>query len=457
MCAQAKMKKILLYSVITMRLSFEPATLDWNMGDVSIPVVQNTMEGLYQTDEKNSVFAVQAEGMPKEIKSNMWKIVLKKNLKWSDGTAVTAQNYVDSWERLKNPKTASDYAYLLQDVKSARALDERTIEIEGTNKSLNPALFTHWVTYPIQKEKIDRLGVKWTKDAAHIAVNGPYTIAEHIPEVSFKLSANPYYRKKPATNQINALILPNDETAFRLYEEGRIDILFEPTTLDKTFLNKRKDYFTIASPILVYLGFNTKTLGSEQRCAISRAIDREELIKVLQIKHNPTKTMIPHQKFISSDFTAPKNIFPNNYSLGFYIKGANQLLVEQLQNQLKKKLNLNAKLQPFEVKSYWKKLEQEPMDIFLNSFNPGTWDKSFYFRLLSSSNIQNRGKYASAEYDEWVKNPTETNTKKIESLLSKDCPIAPLYFRSYEYLIQPKVKNVRMNPMPSFFLENAQN
>src|SRR5262245_56123942 len=84
---------------VGIRLGFEPPTLDWNLGDVPIHVINNVVEGLYRVDADGGIEPVEAESLPKAVRGKgVWRIHLRDGLRWSDGRPVRAQDYVASWK-----------------------------------------------------------------------------------------------------------------------------------------------------------------------------------------------------------------------------------------------------------------------------------------------------------------------------------------------------------------------
>ena len=76
-------------------------------------ISRDLFEGLLVSDlEGHPVAGVAEKWDNKDFK--VWTFHLRKNAKWSDGTPVTAQDFVYSWQRLADPKTASPYASYLQ-------------------------------------------------------------------------------------------------------------------------------------------------------------------------------------------------------------------------------------------------------------------------------------------------------------------------------------------------------
>lgn len=58
----------------------------------------------------------------KALDGKTWTFNLRKGAKWANGDEVTAQDFVYSWRRTVNPKTASEYAYLFSGIKNADAI-----------------------------------------------------------------------------------------------------------------------------------------------------------------------------------------------------------------------------------------------------------------------------------------------------------------------------------------------
>lgn len=93
----------------------EPASLDpaKAVGLPEIQVIRDLFEGLVNQNEKGEI----VPGVATQWKSNdnrIWTFTLRDNAQWADGTPVTAQDFVYSWQRLVDPKTLSPFAGLLR-------------------------------------------------------------------------------------------------------------------------------------------------------------------------------------------------------------------------------------------------------------------------------------------------------------------------------------------------------
>jgi len=109
-----------------MRIQSEPPTLDWSLAtdNVSINLLHNLMEGLAGYDAKLRPIPALAEKWTVSKDGKIYTYTLRSNVQWSDGAPLTAQHFFDSWERVLNPKTASEYAYFLFDIEGAKEYNE---------------------------------------------------------------------------------------------------------------------------------------------------------------------------------------------------------------------------------------------------------------------------------------------------------------------------------------------
>ena len=111
---------------LRVNLLSEPPSLDWSKStDTTSSMVEfNIMEGLVEYDLKDPnlklIPALATEWTPSDG-AKTWTFTIRKGVKWTDGVELTAQHFVDGFERLLNPATASEYAYFIFDIKGARA------------------------------------------------------------------------------------------------------------------------------------------------------------------------------------------------------------------------------------------------------------------------------------------------------------------------------------------------
>ncbi|WP_051539329.1 oligopeptide ABC transporter substrate-binding protein OppA [Escherichia coli] len=177
--------------------------------------------------------------------AKVWTFHLRKDAKWSDGTPVTAQDFVYSWQRSVDPNTASPYASYLQYGHIAgideilegkkpitdlgvKAIDDHTLEV--TLSEPVPyfyKLLVHPSTSPVPKAAIEKFGEKWTQPG-NIVTNGAYTLKDWVVNERIVLERSPTYwnNAKTVINQVTYLPIASEVTDVNRYRSGEIDMTY---------------------------------------------------------------------------------------------------------------------------------------------------------------------------------------------------------------------------------------
>ncbi|MDC9583075.1 ABC transporter substrate-binding protein, partial [Xenorhabdus sp. PR6a] len=222
----------------------EPGSLDPHKseGSSEFDILRDFFERLVDTDKEENIIPALAERW--ETQDNKtWIFHLKKGVKWSDGTPLTAHDVVFSFRRLVTPDTLSPYgSYLIQaqivnagDVLSGKrkpqelgvkALDDTTIEITLERPK---AGFLQMLAFPavspVSEKVIKKYGNKWTLPQ-HFVSNGPFKLSEWVVNEKIVGVRNPYYwdDKNTVINKVTYLPLSDYKADFNRYLTGEIDI-----------------------------------------------------------------------------------------------------------------------------------------------------------------------------------------------------------------------------------------
>ncbi|HHB2045002.1 TPA: ABC transporter substrate-binding protein, partial [Bacillus cereus] len=95
----------------------------------SMNVMRNVFEGLYILGENNKVIPGVAKSYEVSEDKKTYTFHLRDS-KWSNGTPVTAADFVFSWKRAVNPDTAAEYAFLFFDIKNAKSINSKELPID---------------------------------------------------------------------------------------------------------------------------------------------------------------------------------------------------------------------------------------------------------------------------------------------------------------------------------------
>ncbi|MEG2787581.1 MAG: ABC transporter substrate-binding protein [Romboutsia sp.] len=219
-------------------------------------IMTNTMEGLVRMGEGDKALPAMAESWETSEDGKTWTFKLRPGIKWSNGADITAQDFVYSWHRTLNPKTASEYSYILYDVVGAKdynigkesstdkvgikALDDNTLQVE----LLRPVtyfdkLMAFPVFFPQNQKVVEEYGETYGTTHDKIVYNGPFIVSDWKLEDQHTMSKNETYWESNVVKlkNIKTKIVKDGNAALDLYETGGID----KTGLTSENVDKYKD------------------------------------------------------------------------------------------------------------------------------------------------------------------------------------------------------------------------
>ena len=487
-----------------LRIHSEPPTLDWTLAtdNVSITLLQNLMEGLAGYDEKLQPKAALAKSWKVSKDGKTYTYTLKDNIQWSDGVPLTAQHFVDSWERLLNPKTASEYAYFLFNVVGAKeynegknkdasklgfkAVDAKTFVVNLVQPAaFFPTIPTFTVTFPVRKDLIEKYGNKWT-DPGKMAVVGPFTLAEWKHDSKVTLAANPkYHAGAPKLEKINAYIVNEDTTAINMFESGSLQYVSRLPALEIERLKASPAYRN--APFLrgYYYGFNIKKKPFDDvrvRRAFAHAIDRQLITSLLKGGQIPTTSWVPkgmpgYEPKVGLDYDpkkAQKLLAEAGYPGGkgfpavtfmFDTRDDNKVIAERLQSMWKSNLGVDLRAQNEDWKVYLNRLKSDVPAMFRLGWGADYPDPNNFLDLFTSYSENNHTQWASKDYDGLIEKAAGEASmpkrlamyRKAQQMLTEDdAVIIPLFIDALNVLVSPSVKNLKLNAMDHLELKHVQ-
>lgn len=222
-------------NTLRMNLGTEPPTLDWNLANdsTSFDIISVIMVGLtrFTQDENENIIVKPGVASSWQISSDNTEYTFHLNpkAKWTDGATVSAEHFIDSFQRLLDPETAAPYADLLSiiDLEKTKAIDKKTLFI----KLKRPAAYFIYLTayglaLPIRKDLIEKYGRSWT-EPENLVTNGPFYLSDWHHEYKITLKRNPdFYQKIEKINlvqELNYFMIQEQSSAFNLYKNNSLD------------------------------------------------------------------------------------------------------------------------------------------------------------------------------------------------------------------------------------------
>jgi oligopeptide transport system substrate-binding protein len=283
-------------------------------------IAANLFEGLASSDAEGNVTPLGATSWDVSDDGLVYTFHLNEEVRWSDGTPVTAGDYEFSIKSGLDPALASPTSGNLYAIKNAEAFNSGTITdadevgarvvddytLEITLEAATPVFLLTVATaapfWPTPRHVVEQFeGYEWT-EAENIVTNGPFTVSEWIHNDSMVLVPNPeYWGPAPAVDEVHIRLLA-DPTAQALpaFEAGELDYALVPPgdleRIQSSELGEQLQFQQVARFYGVYMDTGHPPFDDVKvRQAFYLAIDREAIAEgVLHGLVAPAWWNIPH-------------------------------------------------------------------------------------------------------------------------------------------------------------------
>ncbi|MBC2002776.1 peptide ABC transporter substrate-binding protein [Listeria booriae] len=431
---------------------------------VSFTAQNQVFEGLYTLDKKDNFVPGVAASMP-EINADQteYTIKLRQDAKWSDGSQVTADDFVYAWRRAVDPKTAPSYAALFKDsIKNATEIHEGKLPVSElgvvapdaetlkiTLKKPVPyfiSLLSFETFFPQKQAFVEKQGDKYGTDAKHTLYNGPFVMQNWDGNTSknWTYAKNPEYwdKKNVDVDKISVQVAKDINAGVNLYNTKEADRAPLSGDFAKQYKD-RADFLTEKDALVSYLRFNqnrdgkaTPLANNALRHALNLAVDKEALTsEILGDGSFPANGLLP-KDFVQNPKTGAdfrtdsgNHLLYNKTEASKYLAqakkelGTNTITLELLgddqdttktifaflKNQFETNLpgvKINIKTMP--AKSATELTRSSDYDMSLAAWMPDFKDPWTYSSLFLSDYYNNSMHYNSPKYDQLVKSTDTT-------------------------------------------------
>ncbi len=418
---------------------------------------------------------------------------------WTDGTPVTARQFVDAWTRVLDPVTGAQYANMLWVLKNGeafnngklkdpaqvgvRAVDDKTLEVQLEYPA---PYFLHLTPYspffPIRRDVIAKHGDAWTRPG-NLVSNGAFTLKSWRLryEIVLEKSATYWDAGNVALQRAVAMAIEDQHTMLTLYQSGTLDWTgtsgrIPPETLP--FLRHHQDFGE--HPILgvYYLWLQTEKPPLDDprvRRALDQAIDKEKITRfVLKGGQLPTDHLVPDKLFVKvSGYESPKGNpfdvaaarkllaeagFPDGkgfpkITYSYNTDESHRQVGEAIQAMWKENLGVEVELQNLEYKVHLSNQTRGDFQIARSGWWADYPEASTFLEQARPGSAQNHSRWINPEYsrllDLALRAPTDQKRNelyaKAEQLVIDDTPLIPLYVYTYNQFVKPYVKGIHPN------------
>lgn len=462
----------------------------------SFNVLSATMEGLVRLDK---------EGEPQPGIASSWDVSQDgktytfhlRDAKWSNGDAVTAQDFEYSWKRTLDPKNASQYAFMLGLVKGAnayshgtgsveevgvKALDDKTLEVKLESPTPFFLKQTAFPTYfPLNKKFVEEKGSEFGANLEQTLANGPFKLTgwEHDVLVTIEKNADYWDAAAVKLNKVTFNVVKDSNALLNMYESGEID----RTGLVRDQIERYRDKpdFQVSQELSNgFLIFNAQVKGlgnSKVRTALTWAVDRNTYAQIIYNNGTVGATgLVPHgtsdsaggefRKSAGDTLTAHDaaeakamleqgmqelGMTPADLKLKLLIDDSDVAKKggEFLKEQWRSKLGIDVEIESVPFKLRLQRENKKDFHISTSLWGADYNDPMTFLDMFTSTNELNRVSYSNPEYDKLIAMAqNEADAKKraqylidAEKLLMKDMPVGPIFFRAKSVAMKPYVKD----------------
>jgi len=465
--------------------SVDPAHIEsWAANTVGLDI----FEGLTRIDATGAIVPGVAQSWTR-TGPDTWRFKLREDARWSDGRAVTADDFVYAWRRVVDPQTGSKYTILAEFVKNGKAIvagraapaqlgvtaiDAHTLEVRTeAPAAFFPELAAMATMAPIPRHVVERERDGWTK-AAHFVGNGAYLLADWQPNNRIVLLKNGRYWNASQVEIAKVTYVPieDDTTALRMYEAGQFDYTYRiPSGLHGQVAQRYGNELRAGMQIATYYysldnrdpAFKDKRV----RQALSMVLDRDLLTKrLLQAGEAPMYGLIAHGTKGASPFMPDWASWPMSkrvdyarelmrqagytdarpltFTLTYNTNDLHKKVALFAMSEWRSKLGVQTKLENVEFKVLLRERHEGRIQASRDGWFVDYNDAMSYFDVLRCGSIQNDQHYCNPKVDEWVARANEqldaaartALLTRAHALAMEDYPMVPLFQYSADRLVK---------------------
>ena len=462
----------------------EPTSMDpqYHALTSNIQFSQTLFEPLICNDNDLQLKPCLAESWTSD--GNVWTIKLRPDVKFSDGSPLTADDVVFTFKRVPLvPNSPSSYVIYTQQITSVEAVDPLTVRI--TTEKPYPLLPNNLASLQIMSAKAASGAAPEGKTTTQLNAGeglvgtGPYRFVSWRRGSEIVFERNPHYwGTPPAWDKVTYRFITNPASRIAALLSGDVDLIEDPPTEDLPRLRNNAGIrvVTKASNRVIYAaldqhgeqspgisgtGNKNPLLDHRVREAMSLALDRKAIVeRVMGGIATPAAQLLPYPMFGTSqkltqipaaDLERAKELLAQaGYAQGFTLilgtpngRYINDSKVAQTLAAMWSRIGIKTTVDAVAPPVFFKKRDGHEYSAYLAGWSTTTGEMSNTLNaLLVTPNIEkgvgttNRSRYSNPEMDKLVESAaTEMDDARRADLLRQanemamaDFAMLPLHF-----------------------------
>jgi len=459
----------------------DPDTIDpaLNSSVDGATLIIHGFEGLYSLDHNGIPVPGQAQSVDISDDGTVYTFHLRDGLKWSDGSALTAEDFVFSWARAIDPETAADYEYMYDVIDGydagnlqAKALDPLTLEVTLiTRTPYFLELMAFPVFFPVNKATVDANGEAWATKPDTYVGNGPYRMIDWVPGSHIGYEKNPNYWNFGALGpeKIKFILMDDDNAILAAFNSGAVSFIDTVPNDEIPALRARDEFYIMGQLGTYYVSFNVTAPPLDNlrfRQALTLAIDRQFIVDNIGLAGQiPAGGFVaegisdaaPGSSFreVGGDYFDPTGagfeanlaeakaiiaeLYPDGNVPGFeYIYNTStghQLIAEALQ-QMWAELGVTVTLESQEWSVFLNTRKNGEYQVARNGWLNDYNDPIGMLDMWITGGGNNDAQWSNAEYDSLISKAKSTSDQaermgylhRAEDIIFEEWMLAPIYF-----------------------------
>ncbi|MCK7675724.1 peptide ABC transporter substrate-binding protein [Corynebacterium pygosceleis] len=462
-------------------------------------IVESIFAGLVYYDGEGKVHNDLAESITPEDGNKKFVIKIKEGETFSDGSPLTAKNFVDAWNYAVENETLSSYFFEpIEGFEEGKPLtglkvnDDHTFTVTLKQPEADfPLRLGYSAFYPLPESAFDDMDA-FGQDPVG---NGPYKVAEWAHNESLTMVPNESYDggRKAQNDGIEFVFYPKPDAAYVALLDGNLDVL--DTIPDSAFANYKEelDGRWVNEPAAIFQSFTIPEKlehfngeeGQLRREAISMSINRDEITdKIFDgtrtpatdfsspvidghsdslngaevLEYNPEKAKELWQK---ANEISP---WTGQFTISYNADGGHQAWVDAVANSIKNTLGIDAVGNPYPD---FKSLRDDVTNRTISGAFRTGWQAdypsvgNFLAPIYGTGAGSNDGDYSSKDFDDKLSQAAGASSveeatdlyNEAQEILLKDLPVIPLWYSNVTAGWSSEVDDVQFgwNSQPIYY------
>ena len=469
-------------------------------------------EGLMTQDTDGvSMTYGQAESHTVSEDGLVYTFTLREGLKWSDGSAVTANDFVYSWNRAVNPTTAADYAYMFESIEgydeaaegngslNVVAQDDRTLVI--TLKAVTPyflELCAFPTFFPVQQAAVEANPDGWATDPSSYVGNGPYKLVEwvHDSYMLYEQNENYWNVENLGPDAIKFVLMDDPGSQLAAYETGELLVIEDVPTDEIKSLSGNADFYKEGQIGTYYVSYNTQNeilSNPLVRKALTLAVDRQYICEEIgQAGQVPAGAFAPmgltdadaSKEFreVGGDYYDPYDYegnlelakaalaeagYPNGEGLPvfeyLYNEGGQHDIIGQALQNMWAQIGVQVELVSQEWATFLNTRKNGEYDIARNGWLGDYNDPISFLDMWLTGGGNNDAKWSNSDFDALISQVKASSDQaermqlmhQAEDIIFDEWMLCPIYYYIDLYMTSEKVDGVFSSPLGYKFFKFA--